>query len=179
MRKMNVIHAAVKPTVSLAHPPINFTQMERHAANAIKQVEVADVSAYKMLVGILVTAKALARNIFAEFDPWVRKAHAAHKECLAARDKYLGPFEEAEATAKQKLALYCAESGTIPECADVTVSETWSFEIVDASKIPSEFLAPDAGKIKEVVKQMKAEAGRTIPGIRVWSDFRIAVIGDK
>ena len=50
----------------------------------------------------------------------------------------------------------------------LAMREEWRFEIVDASKLPRQFLIPNEQAIRAHVKSMKGQA--QIPGVRIWSD---------
>ncbi|MDH7513518.1 MAG: hypothetical protein QHH14_11290 [Clostridiales bacterium] len=54
-----------------------------------------------------------------------------------------------------------------PKTDGLTLRENWSFEIVDESQIPREYLIPDPVKIRRVVQVMKDKTN--IPGIRVFN----------
>ena len=55
-----------------------------------------------------------------------------------------------------------------PKTEGLTLRENWTFEIVDESLIPREYLVPDLVKIRKVVQVMKDRAN--IPGIRVFNN---------
>jgi len=180
MKPSNAIRMSIVQPESTPHPP-DFKDMEKNANDLRKQVdaiEVSDALKYRALAALLVTVKMLAKEVVAEFSPWVKKAHQAHKEVLAAQKKYAGPVIETEELAKQKLELYCIESGEVPECGDVVVKEHWAFEIVNGDKIPREFLIPDMKRIGKAVEALKREAAATIPGIKVFEGKTICVKGD-
>lgn len=74
-------------------------------------------------------------------------------------------LEEAAAREKQIIP-----PPPIPEKAKtegLTFRENWTFEIVDESQIPREYLVPDPVKIRKVVQVMKDKTN--IPGIRVFN----------
>lgn len=54
-----------------------------------------------------------------------------------------------------------------PKTEGLTLRENWTFEIVDESQIPREYLIPDPVKIRKVVQVMKEKTN--IPGIRVFN----------
>ena len=56
----------------------------------------------------------------------------------------------------------------IPTVAGVKSQLYWKFEIVDASKLPREFLMADEVKIGQYVRREKEKA--QIPGVRVWNE---------
>ncbi|HLF13209.1 MAG TPA: hypothetical protein VJA26_18570 [Gammaproteobacteria bacterium] len=55
-----------------------------------------------------------------------------------------------------------------PKVAGLSMRETPKFEIVDASKLPREYLVADESRIRKVVNALKMDAN--IPGVRVWMD---------
>lgn len=54
-----------------------------------------------------------------------------------------------------------------PKTDGLTLRENWTFEIVDASQIPREYLVPDLVKIRKVVMALKEKTN--IPGVRVFN----------
>jgi hypothetical protein len=52
-----------------------------------------------------------------------------------------------------------------PKVSGISTRKDYDFEIVDAAKLPREYLMPDDKKIRKVVKALGAEA--SIPGIRI------------
>ena len=55
-----------------------------------------------------------------------------------------------------------------PKTEGLTLRENWTFEIVDESLIPKEYLVPDLVKIRRTVQVMKDKT--VIPGIRVFNN---------
>jgi len=55
-----------------------------------------------------------------------------------------------------------------PKTEGLTLRENWTFEIVDESLIPREYLVPDPVKIRKMVQVMKDRTN--IPGIRVFNN---------
>ena len=56
---------------------------------------------------------------------------------------------------------------TAPKVKGISTRKKWSFEIVDAAKIPREYLVPNEVAIGGVVRALKGATN--IPGIRVVS----------
>lgn len=54
-----------------------------------------------------------------------------------------------------------------PKTDGLTLRENWTFEIVDESQIPREYLVPDLAKIRKVVMALKNKTN--IPGVRVFN----------
>lgn len=55
-----------------------------------------------------------------------------------------------------------------PKVAGVSFKDVWKFEIVDASKLPIEYLMPDEKAIRKTVSGLMGKTN--IPGVRVWSE---------
>ena len=60
----------------------------------------------------------------------------------------------------------------IPKVAGAVARTTWDFEVVDAAKLPREYMVPDEKKIRAVVKAMKE--GTKIPGVRVFETAAVS-----
>ncbi|MCC6310394.1 MAG: hypothetical protein IT345_05705 [Trueperaceae bacterium] len=65
----------------------------------------------------------------------------------------------------------------VPKVAGLSSRETWTFQIVDETKIPREFLVPDLTKIRGVVRAMKSATN--IPGVRAYAEKSYASGGGK
>lgn len=61
---------------------------------------------------------------------------------------------------------------TIPTVAGTASRRTWKFRVVDAARIPRQFLVPDVTEIGRMVRDAKdkAKAETECPGIEVWSE---------
>jgi hypothetical protein len=110
-----------------------------------------------------------------------KEAEAARKAGeISKREAERQKKEAAEAEAREKAraaeeAKKTAESApqvtvkpNIPTVAGVKSQLYWKFEIVDASKLPREFLMADEVKIGQYVRREKEKAN--IPGVRVFSE---------
>lgn len=60
----------------------------------------------------------------------------------------------------------------VPKIAGQSVREVWLFQIEDEAQLPRAYLMPDESKMRKYVNAMKADAA--IPGVRIWSEKRIA-----
>lgn len=72
-----------------------------------------------------------------------------------------------EAAAREKQIIPPPPIPEKPKTDGLTLRENWTFEIVDESQIPREYLVPDPVKIRKVVQVMKDKTN--IPGIRVFN----------
>ena len=59
----------------------------------------------------------------------------------------------------------------MPKANGIAMVDNYLFKIVDASKIPADYLMPDEAKIGRVVKAMRGEI--EIPGVMVWKEKAI------
>lgn len=64
-----------------------------------------------------------------------------------------------------------------PKVAGLSTRENWNFRIVDASKLPREYLIADEAAIRGVVKAMKGKTN--IPGVEVYRDDTVAGTGRR
>jgi hypothetical protein len=89
---------------------------------------------------------------------------------------------EAEEREKQRAAQDAARMATevkevkvmpsVPKIAGIRARVNWKFRIVNANKIPREYLMPDEVKIGAAVRAAK-QAGEVIPGIEAYSEDSI------
>ena len=61
---------------------------------------------------------------------------------------------------------------TVTKTAGLSTRENWEFQILDASKLPREYLMPNEAAIRAVVKGLKGNTN--IPGVRVYRDDIVA-----
>ena len=132
----------------------------------ISQTTIKDVDTYILVGEWLKEIKKVVNLLDEETAPEIQQAYKLHKALLARRKKWSDKFEEAETLAKDKLRHYVeqqAQAGTdLPKIDGVTISETWTGFVVDASLIPREYLTPDLEKLKGITKTLKEATA--IPG---------------
>ncbi len=96
-----------------------------------------------------------------------RLAEALAAEAAGDTDEAAALMEEAVTVQAPAVILPPAS----PKVAGISYREVWKFRIVDAAKVPREYLTIDETKIGGVVRALKGAAN--IPGVQVYSD-RIA-----
>ncbi len=100
------------------------------------------------------------------------KAHKEAEEAQlaeAAAAEEAGDKEGAEEIINEPVHAAPVEiAKSTPTVDNVHYRDNWKFEIVNASKIPAEYLVPDEVKIGKIVKAMKADT--KIDGIKVFND---------
>lgn len=108
-----------------------------------------------------------------------REAEAREKARQAEEEKQLaeaqalqaeGMTEEAEAVLEEERPIEVAKVETQKMPEGVSTRDNWKFEVVDVSKLPREYIMPDTKAIGSVVKALKQNASKSIPGIRVWNE---------
>lgn len=113
----------------------------------------------------------------------LKQAESAIKDKLATYFRN-APFLQGEALAKAQAARAAndtkALSAAITEAVDMeigkvpglSVTPTWTYEIVDANLLPREYLCPDEKKIAAVVKAAKGSI--EIAGVRAVPEYQIS-----
>ena len=162
------------------------------ALEAAQKMEITDTDTYVFSGGFAIGLKALENEIIGAFEPVVKAAYVAHKEAIAARDRYLDPVASARKIIWEKIGAFvlaadaefeaasrkAAKAGelavsTLPKVDGISVREVWKFEVIDAAKVPKKYLAPDERMIGGVVRSLKGNAA--IPGVKVWMEKSVAV----
>lgn len=64
-----------------------------------------------------------------------------------------------------------------PQTEGIHTRTNWKFEVVDISKVPREYMMADNRKINLTVQALKEET--QIPGIRVWPESSVVVMGSN
>ena len=106
-----------------------------------------------------------------------RKANErrAQLEAEAKKNAAMGLTGTAEALKTQAAmveAVVVKAPDTFKMAEDQSIRKVWTFEIVDETKIPREFLMPDEVKIRAAVRG--GQGGFDIPGIRQFEDVQFA-----
>lgn len=108
-----------------------------------------------------------------------RKAEAAAQrererlEALARKAQEAGRTEAAERHEERAAAVVAPViHREPPKVAGLATREVWKFDVLDAGKVPREFLMVDEQKIRRYVAAMKGEA--KIEGVRVYAERQLA-----
>ena len=96
----------------------------------------------------------------AERRKLLAQAEAAERKADAAAAKVEERVEAAESIVAPVVAVQTAA----PKIKGVATRETWTYEIVNESLIPREYMVPNEPTIKAIAKSMKEKAN--IPGVR-------------
>ena len=91
---------------------ISAAEVEKLVPAVISQanaITVADAEEYEMACSFLTMIATRKKQVGETFDPIVQKAHAAWKEAIAQRDKFLKPLEQAEVDVKRKVTTWRIE----------------------------------------------------------------------
>lgn len=102
------------------------------------------------------------------------------KSEFRARTKLLDEASEAVAAQDQEKAdalIIKADDHQPPKVPGCAVGEAWLGEVVDASKIPREYMTPDLKALKALTKAKKIDP--QIPGWKVWSEPTVTVTVSK
>jgi hypothetical protein len=104
---------------------------------------------------------------------------AEAEERRKAEDAQIAQAEDAKARGDEEAAEAILEEAprpmpaprrrAAPKLAGLSARKNWTYEVVDATKIPREYLKVDTTKIGQIVRAMKQQAEKTIPGIRVFA----------
>lgn len=88
------------------------------------------------------------------------------------RERAAQEAEEAKRAAEQETVTVKA---AVPVVAGIRARVNWKFRVVDATKLPRQYMKPDEGAIGQVVRRMKdaKTAEALIPGIEVYSEDAI------
>ncbi len=115
-----------------------------------------------------------------------RKANeAAEKERrrieqVAAKAAERGDMERAVAHAERAATVAAPViAAPVTKAEGVSTRTIWLFEVTDFMQLPANYLTADLKAIQGVVDALKANAPRSIPGIRVWSEERTVVRGSR
>lgn len=93
------------------------------------------------------------------------------QEALAAEKA--GDKEEAEAIIQAPVYVPpVVVPKVVPKVAGISMTKRWTYRIVDAAKIPREFLCPDEQKIGQYARAMK-DSGK-IAGIEIYSEDSVS-----
>jgi hypothetical protein len=158
----------------------SFDPIIKAAHNAHK----AAVAEKKRIEEPLATAEGILKPAMAAWNQKqedARRAEEARLQALAIKaeeDRRLAAAATAQAAGDTRAAdAALAEpitaptvviASTTPKLEGVSFTARWTFQIVDASLIPREFLMPDEKRIGQYVRAMKD--ARPIPGVKIYSE---------
>lgn len=112
-----------------------------------------------------------------EAETWLKGRIDSARKAIEARNRDLLEQSRA-AVANGDLPLVAALTSELqpPSTPDgVQFRSRWTFEIVDESQVPREFLRVDEKAIRAAVKASKGKI--EIPGVRVYEDTTVAAVG--
>ena len=164
-RRKKVWLEAVEATVKGAHA--TWKAAVAHRDSIAKPIEEAEAIVKSRITAYICEerrkAEAERARLQAEADA---RAEAERKRAVAAAEKLKTPELKAERMeqAETIVAPVVAVAAAVPD-TKLAVVVSYSFEIVDAAKIPAEYMAPDEVKIGAVVRATKGSV--TIPGVKV------------
>mgnify|MGYP001578203381 FL=1 len=180
----------------------------RGLLEAARSVEIASASDYAAAAETAAELRAMREAVEARRRSWVdplnavvRSINAAFKPAFdtlagaerAMRDKIVA-YSEAQSTAHEAAVREIAAAPTqagredaharlseavVPRIEGLSLVETWDGEVVDASKLPREYLVPDVRKLLEATRA--AGGDPKIPGWRAVrkTGTRVALPGRK
>lgn len=129
---------------------------------AKKELSAIDARA-KKVKDALVKLERKLKYLLVQLEKRRREAEEARLAAVAEA------AEEGDEEAAQ--ALLVQETEALPSSGGVTTSDVWTFEVVHATKIPSEYWVLDEKKIRQ-----RIQAGaREIPGLRIFQEPRVSV----
>lgn len=149
---------------------------------------------------VLKGIKKLQESVKNAYNPVIEKAHSAHKEAIAQRDKYLTPLVECEKKLKNIISVYehkkeqeklllqkRAESTDefdiellediplvpINKIDGISKVEMWKVKITDETLVPREYLIVDIQKLNALARATKGTL--EIPGVEFYKENQIRV----
>jgi len=91
---------------------MEIQELEKESKDLIVQAQgmiITNQEQYETSADFLQTVKAMQKKIKESFNIIIEKAHRAHKEAVAQRDKHLQPLKEAESIVKKGMITYTEE----------------------------------------------------------------------
>lgn len=88
---------------------ISAAEVEKLVPAVVAQansITVVDADEYEMACSFLSMISTRKKQVGETFDPIVQKAHAAWKESIAQREKFLRPLDQAEVDVKRKVTVW-------------------------------------------------------------------------
>lgn len=168
-RRAKIVDERFADPVSLAHKAHKaLTALRDSVLSPFKQAEITikgKLGTYQMDI---------ERKRQEEADRLRRQAEAqAEADRIAKAEKQMdkGDLAGCKETLEAAPAFVPPPRVTTPEppkVAGVSFKDVWKFEIVDASKLPAEYLIPNEKAIGQTVKGLMGKT--SIPGVRVWAE---------
>jgi hypothetical protein len=67
--------------------------------------------------------------------------------------------------------LRAASQAEVQQSSNISITQLWRYDVVDAAQLPREYLIPDIAKISATVRKLKDQT--RIPGVRVWAEDNV------
>jgi hypothetical protein len=123
------------------------------------QITVVDAEEYEFACSFLSMISKRKRQVGETFDPIVQKAHAAWKEAIAQREKFLKPLDQAEMDVKRKVTVWRMEEDRKRRLEEERLSEIARKEREEAAIAEAAALEANGEKeLADMVMQEAAEA---------------------
>lgn len=97
-----------------------------------------------------------------------REAEKLRKEAEAQEQRARELAAQQEAEAAKNVPIVRVETA-VPKVAGIKARVNWKYRIIDASKLPRQYLMPDDVKIGSFVRSNK-QSGEVIPGVEAFSE---------
>ena len=147
---------------------ISAAEVEKLVPAVVSQaneITVADAEEYEMACSFLTMIATRKKQVGETFDPIVQKAHAAWKEAIAQRDKFLKPLEQAEVDVKRKVTMWRVEEERKRREEEARLSAIAKAEAEERAL--AEAAALEANGEKELADMVLQEAAEAPPPIVV------------
>jgi len=128
--------------------------------------------------GYLINEEKKRRAEEARRQEEARKQAEEEQLARAIEAEEFGENEEAEDIIHEEISVApVIVEKTVPKVQGISKQMAWKFRVVDAAKLPREYLVPDDKKIGVVVRALKSEA--RIAGVETWEEPVIRVGGGR
>jgi uncharacterized membrane protein YqiK len=169
-----IIETAAKKAEAWKAEERRKAEAEQARINEERRREAARIAEEERLAAVKkaeADRKAKEAEIEAQRASGELKAREAAKLAKLAQQQ----AEEAKKQAEEAAKLAATQvqevkvAAAVPKVAGIKARVNWKFRIVDATRIPREYLMPDEVKIGQKVRELK-QAGAVIPGVEAFSE---------
>jgi len=139
--------------------PADIEKMVPQVVTQAQRMTVASGEDYEMACTFLQFVAGRKKQVEEVFDPIVSKAHAAHKEAVAQKKKFMDPLLQAETSVKGKVSIYRMEEDRNRRAEEQRLAEIARKEAEERALAEAAQLEASGEKeLAEMVLETAAEA---------------------
>lgn len=133
----------------------------KKAVVPINEAKAEIQSWFKPVLDLYAEAESILKGKIAAYT----RAQPQQQDALLQQAQYA--YQQGDVV-QMKTQLAAASEAEVQQSSNISITQLWRYEVVDAAQLPREYLIPDLARISAAVRKMKDQT--RIPGVRVWAE---------